>query len=102
VIVANIVSVLKMKRKLWENLENIESQNMDGFLVDVLRVSRQIEKSREGVSELLNDFSEEVRANYTYYHKYMCFKSLFFDSNYKKAALFQRRMEDAWQLSKAQ
>ncbi|CAD8195012.1 unnamed protein product [Paramecium octaurelia] len=99
-IVANIVCVIKKKIKMWENLCSGEISNMDRLLVDIIKISKQIENSRNQVDQILDDFVGQVQKNYAYYLKYQCFRSLFFDSDYKKAVCYQRKVEDSWQLSR--
>ena len=96
IIVNSVVDLLKVKMKMWENLSSGESGTLNKFIRDVLQVSKQLDISREVVVNVLDDFDNDVRRSYTYYHKYQSFLSLFFDCNYKKAALYQRKMEDAW------
>ncbi|CAK87816.1 unnamed protein product (macronuclear) [Paramecium tetraurelia] len=100
-IVKSIVSVLRKKITLWENLCSGDIQNMNRFLEDIIKISLQIEESRSTVDMILSDFTNQVQRNYSYYLKYQCFRSLFFDSDYKQAVIFQRKVEDSWQLSRA-
>ncbi|CAD8191885.1 unnamed protein product [Paramecium pentaurelia] len=100
-IVKSIVSVLRKKITLWENLCSGDIQNMNRFLEDIIKISLQIEQSRNKVDLILSDFTNQVQRNYSYYLKYQCFRSLFFDSDYKQAVIYQRKVEDSWQLSRA-
>lgn len=95
-IVRNIGDVLKKKIKMWENLMNGETNNLDKLIKDVLAISKQVEISNYRVNDILDDFENEVQRNYTFYHKYQSLKSLFFDSDYRKAASYQRKMEEIW------
>ena len=92
----SIVRLLRAKMHMWENLSSGETGSLDRFIGDVLTVSKQLEESRNEVTAVIEDFDERVRGSYTYYHKYQSFEALFFDADYKRAAMFQRRLEDAW------
>lgn len=56
-IVKNIVSVLRKKIALWEDLCSGDIQNMDRFLDDIMKISLQIELSRQRVDMILSDFT---------------------------------------------
>jgi hypothetical protein len=58
---------------MWENLCSGETATMDRFMVDILDVSQQLERSRVEVQTVVDDFDEQVQHTYTYYHKYQCF-----------------------------
>lgn len=45
-IVKSIVTVLRKKIVLWENLCSGEIQNMDRFLSEIIKISLQVENSK--------------------------------------------------------
>ncbi|CAK70640.1 unnamed protein product (macronuclear) [Paramecium tetraurelia] len=63
-IVKSIVSVLRKKITFWENLCSGDIQNMNRFLDDIIKISLQIEQSRNKVDIILSGFTNQVQKNY--------------------------------------
>lgn len=56
-----MVSLLRKKLRLWENLIKGDSSNLDKLMVDIIDVSCEVEKCRSKLKSILSDFEKEVR-----------------------------------------